>query len=80
MNYLDKINEIIRALANNNELDVSKEIEELKLSASTSTELLMSITFKLKQLIENNNEISKLIEKDVLELLNYCRSIGLNIK
>ncbi len=80
MNYLDKINEIIRALANNNELNVSKEIEELKLSASTSTELLMSITFKLKQLIENNNKISKLIEKDVLELLNYCRSIGLNIK
>lgn len=79
MDYLLKIDKIINVLIQNNELSASNEIQELKLSASTGSELLMSIVYRLKQLTENDNQINELIGEDVSELLSYCKSIDLNI-
>jgi len=79
MNYLSKIDDIIEALKKENELAASNEMQELKRSVSTGSELLMSIAFRLKQLVKSNTNISRSIREDVAQLLNYCESIGLTI-
>jgi hypothetical protein len=79
MNYLLVIDNIINVLVQNNKLNLAEEIQEIKLSASTSSELLMMVGYRLKELIGKDKEIDEYIKKDVLELLNYCNSIGLNI-
>lgn len=79
MNYLLKIDNIIKVLAQNNKLDLAKEIQDIKLSASTSSELLLTIASRLKELIGKDKEINEYIKEDAIKLINYCNSIGLNI-
>lgn len=78
MNYLLRIDEIIKILAENNQLSISDEIRELKLSASNSSELLMTVVYELKQQIKKE-EINVLVGKDVLNLVDYCNSVRLKI-
>lgn len=80
MNYLELIDSIIQSLDMSNEPALVKEIREIRMSAGTSTELLMTTSFRLKQIVESNEKLAKIISKDVLQLLTYCNSIGLVIK
>ena len=80
MDHLLKIEYIIHVLTEAKELDYSEEITDLKCSASTGSELLMSITHTLKRYIEENEKIKGLVGGEVQELVDFCNSIGLSIK
>jgi len=80
MNYLLKIDHIIEVLTDANALSFSEEITEQKSSASTGSELLMTVTHRLKQMVEQNKEIEELIGGEVHDLMAFCDSIGLRIK
>ncbi|EOZ96871.1 MULTISPECIES: hypothetical protein [Cyclobacteriaceae] len=80
MNYLLKIDHIIEVLAGANELGCSEELTELKSSVSTGSELLMAVTHRLKQMIEQDEKIEGLIGEEVRDLVFFCDSIGLSIK
>ena len=80
MDYLYEINAIINKLEVNDEDFIAKELISLKQAASTSSELLMSITYRLIQLINGNETIRILIGKEVNQLKDYCSSVGLHIE
>lgn len=80
MDYLKKIDKIINILSINGKNDFVKIILEIQSNSFTSSELLLSVVYELNAIIKNNLEISILIGKDVKELIDYCRKIGLYIE
>ncbi|QDH80446.1 hypothetical protein FKX85_15915 [Echinicola soli] len=80
MNYILKIDHIIEVLVAAKALSCSEEITELKSSASTGTELLMTVTHRLKQMIEEDKKIEGLVGEEVRDMVLFCDSIGLSIK
>ncbi|MDN5199898.1 hypothetical protein QQ008_00955 [Fulvivirgaceae bacterium BMA10] len=79
MDYLAKINEVVKKLEDNEEEKFAERINSLKENAFTSTELLMSVTHELL-IICKEKKIKTLIGDDAIDLQNYCRSIGLHVK
>ncbi|WP_339869285.1 hypothetical protein [uncultured Algoriphagus sp.] len=75
-----KIDHIIEVLVGAKALSCSEEITELKSSASTGTELLMTVAHRLKQMIEEDKKIEGLVGEEVRDLVLFCDSIGLSIK
>ncbi len=77
MDYLTLIPDIIsrmrRAGAN------ADAIEDAFLSSSTSSELLLSVTYQLMNIVRESAELNRLIGTDVRALRTYCRSLGLII-
>lgn len=79
MEYLKKIDSIIDKIQDFGKTDSATHLLSLKRDAFTSTELLMSVTHEMINLIKRDRELKETIEKDVLELTEYCKSIGLNV-
>jgi hypothetical protein len=80
MDYLKTIDIIIVRLAESGHLDIAKKIKSLESSASTGSELLMSVTYELLILTNEDVFLDKLIGTEVIELKNFCWSIGLRVK
>lgn len=79
MDYLKKIDEIIRILIINNKDDFAKKILDEKKNSFTSSALLLKIGYELNIAIENDREINSLIGRHARELIDFCRKIGLHI-
>ena len=79
MDYLNKINYIIKKLKLNDENNLANEIIQLRGSAFTASELLGSVVCRLLFYIKKSKKINKLIGEDVLKLKDFCFSIGLLI-
>lgn len=80
MDYLVKIDNISLLLDKSGYPDLAQKIKQLRDGASVGSELLMSVTHELLQIIGVSVEIEELIGNDVLELKDYCWSIGLMVK
>lgn len=80
MNYLDLIDSITTKLVSNNHVGAAQGFQDLKSSASTGSELLLSVTHKLILLNATSVDISDLIGDEICELVEYCRSIGLYVR
>lgn len=79
MDYLHKIDEIIKVLEENKEDMVANKISSLKRNAPVSSELLMAVTYELILITSNQQNIKNLIGDKVIELQDYCYSIGLRV-
>jgi hypothetical protein len=80
MDYLLKIENISLLLDKSGYPDLAQKIKQLGDGASVGSELLMSVTHELLQIIGVSVTIESLIGNDVLELRDYCWSIGLMVK
>ena len=80
MDYLQNICSIIFKLQCNDYIGEAEKIRLLRDSASVGSELLMSVTHELLSYINSNNKINNLIGGNVIELKNYCWSIGLQVR
>jgi len=79
MNYLKQVDKLISILTDNDEAAAAESIILLKENSFTSSELLLSVTHKLLSLVSENKNIKNLIYNEVIELKNYCSSIGLEV-
>ncbi|MFD0861805.1 hypothetical protein ACFQ1M_06270 [Sungkyunkwania multivorans] len=79
MDYLAHIEDIAHRLGQNNRVEANM-IKSFKYSSSTPSELLMSVTQYLVSKIEMNKELKTLIGEEVLQLKNFCSSVGLTIR
>ena len=80
MDYLKKIDDIVKRLE---ELGHNNEAERIRLlenAASVGSELLMSVTHELLMFINIDKQLKNLIGEEVIELKKYCWSIGLNVR
>lgn len=80
MDYLKTIDDIIKQMKKNNQLEKTARIISLKESSFTSTELLMSVVHELLQMIKDDSVLKTVIGNEVIQLKKYCYSVGLNIK
>jgi len=80
MDYLLKIRNIISDLEKCGYSEEAQDIKCIRDSASVGSELLMSVTHKLLQMVNQSNEIDNLIGVDVNELKDFCWSIGLMVR
>ena len=80
MDYLLKIENIGLLLEKSGYPDLAQKIKQLSDGASVGSELLMSVTHELLQIIGASVKIEELIGNDVLELRDYCWSMGLMVK
>jgi hypothetical protein len=79
MDYIKKIDDILLRLYHLEETDIWKRVKSLKEESSTSSELLMSVTHALLDIIKTNQALYLVIGDDVNKLKNYCWSIGLEV-
>jgi len=79
MDYIKKINKIIKILEDSNEMESANMIKMTLEESFTYTEILMKVTYNLKLILKKNITLKELIENDVDELIKYCKSIGLQI-
>ncbi|TSJ39591.1 hypothetical protein FO440_17770 [Mucilaginibacter corticis] len=61
-------------------IDIAEKISLLEDNASVGSELLMSVTYELLNVIKSNSELNILIGTKVIGLKKYCWSIGLQVK
>lgn len=80
MDYIKLIDEIIKKLTSGGFESDANEISDLKDTAFTSSEILLSVSHTLIIKVKGNSSIDKIIGSDVKELKDYCKSIGLEIK
>lgn len=79
MNYLEKIKSIIKKVKQIDKNE-SENLQSILNNSFTSTELLLAFTYECFELINNNEEIKTVIENDVIELNDFCKSIGIKLK
>lgn len=79
MIYLDLIDQIISKLNNNGFREYAKEIVDVKCSSSTGSELLMSVTYGLMNLVKSNENLI-FIKEDVDKLIEICNKERLILK
>lgn len=80
MDYLLHIDNIIDVLIKSGRKDLADIVIIKKQESFTASEILMSVTHELLQIIKRDQEAKNIIEDDVIELNNYCYSIGLMVK
>lgn len=80
MDYLLKIRNIISKLDKYGYAENARKIKEIRDSASVGSELIMSVTHELLQMVNISRELKKPIGIDVMTLRDYCWSIGLMVK
>jgi hypothetical protein len=80
MDYLKKISIIIEKIESAGRGELAEEVSILRDSSFTSSELLMSVTHSLSRFITNDNVVKDAIESDVIELREYCWSMGLAVQ
>jgi hypothetical protein len=80
MNYLEKISQIVSILDANGYSQFAHDIKMLQIDAMTSTELLMSVTHRLIEILNEEQQLKGIIGLDIDDLKKYCVSIGLIIK
>ena len=79
MNYLQEIESIIGKLNTNGFSAEAELTQQMFRSLTNSSELLMSVTHHLLNLIRLDAAINALIGGEVLKLKKYCQAIGLNV-
>jgi len=80
MDYLRKISIIIEKIESAGKGDLGEEVSILRDNSFSSSELLMSVTHSLNRFMTNDNVVKDAIESDVIELREYCWSIGLAVQ
>ncbi|MDB5125423.1 MAG: hypothetical protein JWP94_3552 [Mucilaginibacter sp.] len=80
MDYLKKIEEVIIRLEKHGYFNQARQITSLRDAASVSSELLLSVTHELLKLVNTDINVKNLIGESVLELKDFCWSIGLQVK
>jgi hypothetical protein len=80
MDYLLEIRNIISKMEKYGYAGSARKIKEIRDSAPVGSELIMSVTHELLQMVSISRELKRLIGTDVVILRDYCWSIGLMVK
>jgi len=75
MDFLSKIENIKKLLAENKYEDYCQEILNLQLSGGTGGEVFVSVCSKLLELKKQDIKAFELVKKDAEELIAYAKSI-----
>jgi hypothetical protein len=79
VDYLKHIDLIVSKLPEQGYSDFASRITQTQRGASSASELLLCVTHELLKAINDDTALSALIGTEVLQLEEFCWSIGLNV-